>query len=281
MTNKHKLPEIKDVFMQIIEQENELCGSKWPHPTLTAEEAYNTVLQIAEIAQSSTVSRSYNRIYNHDEREFAPESVAGHSNLFQVLYDRFLVYLYGDGFIKTESGYYYREIMEAIRRHDLPENEIGDLPDNGRIYPNKSEQENKYWAEYRNLSPDRYSESERRIEELLYDMRSKETDIGKTLFVADKASAIIHALLCDNNGYPPTMSRHSEYATSKDKYLISTCDALANNGEHYASEMWSVDYFVCRKIAEEDKFGFFTAIIIMFTLMTKGKWYVWRKKQYR
>ena len=44
--------------------------------------------------------------------------------------------------------------------------------------------------------------------------------------------------------------------------------------------MWAVDFFKMRKFNELDGSGFFTAIIVMYTLIVKGHWYTWREKDY-
>lgn len=47
-----------------------------------------------------------------------------------------------------------------------------------------------------------------------------------------------------------------------------------------ASEMWTIDYLKIRKIVDLDTSFFFTAIVVMATLLVNKKWYDWREKDY-
>ena len=53
------------------------------------------------------------------------------------------------------------------------------------------------------------------------------------------------------------------------------------SGFYKASEMWTIDHLKIRELIRLDDDGFFTALIVMYTLMVNGKWYSWREKDYR
>ncbi|MBQ3441436.1 hypothetical protein IJG27_03985 [Candidatus Saccharibacteria bacterium] len=119
-------------------------------------EIFNVAVRLFEIAKSSTVPRSYNAIYNLCMDTFFYESVSAHTNLVSAIVTEALDFCYGCGFggfgketSKTIDGYSYRDIMDTVRLHDIAENEIGDLPDNGsRDEDKKRQKELVYLEEY-------------------------------------------------------------------------------------------------------------------------------------
>ena len=276
----YEVEDLKREYERIIEQEKLLLGSSESYIPLSSEEAYNTTYQILEIASSALVPRGYNSIYNVTDENIAYESVSAHTNLGLALIDRFWMFVYGPDAIKTTDGYSYREVMEAFRRHDLPENIIGDIPDNSsRDDSKKAIAEQDYWQSFSECSPERENESEKRIAELLEAMGKHKTKTGNMLYTADKISAIIITLCYDYHGISPRKSKHGPENSARDLRAMSLCD-FCEQDMCKASEMWTTDYLKLRKIIKFDQYGYFTSIMVMLTLIVNQKWYDWREKDY-
>lgn len=280
-------PELKQEFDRIMQ--NESAIHRWDqYVPLDAERIYNVVSQLDEIAQASVVLRSYNVRYGVTNDRIAYESDGAHTNLMQAMVDRALIHIYGpyfgepgSEFPRTNDGYSYREIMEAIRQHDLPENVIGDIPDNGdRDNDAKSRIEAGYWQSYNGKFHFKEKLFASRVLGLLAEMSTKHRETGRLLFAADKACALFITLAYDELKMSPRMHPTDAYASARDIAEMKLCD---NNYDGYyrASEMWAIDYLRIRKIAKYDDTGFFTAVIVMYTLLINEKWYVWREKDYQ
>ena len=251
-------------------------------------EVYNLTEQIAEIAKSSLLPRGYIERYGLDDSNIAYESIAAHTNLAMALVDRALSYYYGPNFGEPSSewpctidGYSYREIMEAIRIHDLPENDIGDWPDNDSTNgEEKSRLEQRYLQRFYQT----YSHHEQKLGDsatrLFKEMDNSHSVTGRLLHLADKTAAIIITLCYDDAKAPPLIHRDNPTLSERDRQEMEICD-WHKNGFCKASEMWTVDHFRIRKPIELDDDGFFTAIIVMYTLMVNGKWYSWREEDYQ
>ncbi len=265
-------------YIKIIQNEKKLTGKPWKLPN--ANEIGDISYQIAEVAESSLVLRSFNNNYKLTKDKRAFESVGAHTNLMITIVDRALSFLY-----KTESellkeGYSYREIMEAARLHDLPENLIGDKPDNGFTDDcDKKVSERFYYNIFFRKYHWQDPESLNRIRRLLEEMDEKSSRIGKLLYCADKVSAIIITLQCDRYNNPPLLGPKNKIASKRDLEEMSICDGKVR-GLYRASEMWTIDWFKARKLIDYDETGFFTSLIIMRTLQVRGKWYNWREKDY-
>ena len=289
---------IFEEYTRIIEEERKLLSSRLPHgkdPWIlsvieNAGVIYGSTLQIAESAKSSLLPRSYNKIYGLNCDSLAYESVGGHTNLMSALVDRALLFIYGPDFGTvraghpyTIDGFSYREIMEAVRLHDLPENQIGDWPDNGaNDRSKKAALEQNFFREYQKLYPyyeQRYASNKNAIR-LISAMDSHELPTSDLLKVADKAAALLITLCYDSIGKPPVMHKDNPNLSERDIAEMRICDEFSEDGYFKASEMWAVDFFKMRKFNELDGSGFFTAIIVMYTLIVKGRWYTWREKDY-
>lgn len=254
--------------------------------------------QIAEIARNSLVPRSYITRYglekslpeareNGQTVQIVHESVAAHTNLFMALMDRALGSIY-DGTLgspeqqTTSDGYTYREIMEAIRLHDLPENLIGDIPDNGAADGKaKAKLEKDYYSDriYGKYLGFDYKLRDKAFK-LLEESGNLSSATGRLFFCLDKASANIITLTYDSLGLSPTRSFDDPDLSGRDTDEMRACDTILSDGKRLGSEMWMVDFFRLRKINAYDDTGFATAILIMYTLMVHGKWYDWRERDY-
>ncbi len=274
-------PAIARQYNNIMTEEAKLHAENWD--IVNAKEIWGTALQILEYTKASTVLRSYNWNYGLTDPEARTtlESDGGHTNLMSAIVDRALAYRYGPHLRFTEDGYTYREIMEAVRRHDLPENETGDIPDDGaRDEVAKSESDTAYQLKFSRLSPSRELESEKRIRCLLAEMDGQSSPTGKLLYLADKVSAVIAVLACDALGQFPAKHITADDLTVRDIAEMRLCDIEIAYHSYLASEMWSIDYFKARRLVKYDEIGFFTALIVMFTLQVHGRWYSWREADY-
>ena len=119
-------------------------------------EIYYTVWRLMEMAKIAFISRSYNMTYGLFSDDFIFESVGAHTNLVSGIVAHALDFYYGSGFgepnggmLVTPDGYSYRDVMEAVRIHDLAETEYGDIPDNGaRDEDRKDRKEYEYFKHF-------------------------------------------------------------------------------------------------------------------------------------
>ena len=111
-------------------------------------------------------------------------------------------------------------------------------------------------------------------------MQMKDSMTGKMIFLSDKLAALFITLCLDDLGKSPMMALDSFYASKRDKGEMLMCDH-SFKGRHKASEMWAIDFFKMRKIVDLDDTFFFTAMIVMATLIVNGRWYNWREADYQ
>ncbi len=269
---------VEQEYIRIIQNERKLTDNPWRIPS--ANTIGNISYQISEIAEQALVLRSFNNNYKVTKDKRAFESVGAHTNLMMAIVDRAISFLYETESELLEEGYSYREIMEVVRLHDLPENIIGDKPDNGSTDNHSKKVSERYYynAFFRTYSHEN-PEFLSRIRRLLEEMEEKTSRIGKLLYCADKVAAIIIVLQYDRNGNPPLLGPKSKGASKRDLKEMSICDGQIR-GLYRASEMWTIDWLKARKLIDYDETGFFTSLIVMRTLQVHRKWYQWREKDY-
>ncbi|MBR2837089.1 hypothetical protein IKE79_01890 [Candidatus Saccharibacteria bacterium] len=78
----------------------------------------------------------------------------------------------------------------------------------------------------------------------------------------------------------PAMRSVNAPATNRSKEEMHLCE-FTQGGYCRISEMWTTDFFRIRKIVNLDDSGFFTALLVMCTLLVHGHWYNWREADYR
>lgn len=279
-------------FNRIIDSEESISSSPYFAPSCSAKEILGIVQQLECIIKSSFVPRCCTTRYGHfSPKQLAPESVSAHTNLMQIIIDRVLSCRYGPSFDKAEDGFTYREILEVARRHDLPENIIGDIADNGnRNDKSLARTERIYLRAFAQSSPNHETLFEENVRKLQHNMDEKRDFSGRLLYAADKVSAILTTLGYDSQnvqGSLPAMATTFEGASAKEIKAMALCEfrtkCVDETGEHEicrASEMWTIDYFKFRKLYQYDDTGIITAILIMESLIVNGKWYSWREKDY-
>ena len=285
-----------DLYAKIMEQE-EAIHKGWKFDFFArhrAHQIFGDVVQLTEIAKASTIPRSYLKNYNLDSSDIVFESVSAHTNLCRAILSRALddlrFYLdisnvengFSNAQIRDELNHYSdSEIFEAMNIHDLPENDIGDMPDNGTIdQAAKTAGETKYFDHYISLYSRKKPEFGQHVVELVHAMEDPNSIIGQILHLSDKVAAIITTLTYDRLGHPPVMSMTSTAASDKDRKEMAVCDYY-NQGFCKASEMWTMDYFLIRRFVDRDHTGYFTSLIVAATLMANdNKWYDWRTQGY-
>lgn len=279
-----------NVFSDILQHEmdmrpfkpyTDILHMRAPHKEVL--DFYNIAWQILEVAKSSLVSRSYNYSYSLTRENTVWESVGAHTNLVLAIMDYALWYVYGsNSFHHTIDMYSYRHIVEAIRLHDLAENETGDEADNGE---RNEEEKNRIEMEYFKIFTNRYPSTDpnlkNKVLDLLKEMQDKSSPTGKLIYLSDKVSADIITLCLDRENHPPMIRKDSPFVSKRDLEEIALCDFVTDLGYYRASEMWATDFFEVRKLNQYDETFFFTALIVMATLMVHGKWYEWREKSYQ
>ncbi|MDO4612028.1 MAG: HD domain-containing protein [Candidatus Saccharibacteria bacterium] len=246
-------------------------------------EMHDLCWRLLEIAKSAFVQRSFVARYGLPNLGRTNESVSAHTNLLSAMVDAALAYQYGPKCDekKTSDGYSYRQIMEVVRLHDLPEVEFGDMPDNGsRDEEKKQANEMEYLRKFTAYYPSKEGDFVTNVERLILDMQQQSSETGRMLYLADKVAAVLITLAYDSVGKPPMLHGCDKTASKRDKDEMEMCD-WSKMGFHKASEMWTMDLLSMRRITVRfDATGFFTAIIVMMTLMVNDSWYQWREKEY-
>ena len=254
------------------------------------EDFYKMAVRILEVAKSAFVPRGYNKPYGVTSDDFFGESVGAHTNLVVAIATAALDFIYDTAFgnefsasgymVRTVDGYSYREIIETILAHDLPENETGDLADNGsRDEVLKMETEFDYVENWMNSYPGRQIGLSGSVLRLFGEMQMRLGPTGRLIFLADKISAVIVTLALDKEGHSPMILPDDPCLSERDRREIKMCDH-SYNGKYKASEMWTADYFKTRELIKYDDNLFFTALIVMTTLIVNGEWYSWREMDY-
>lgn len=272
---------IFDYYKYIMEKEARLRTGRTTRycdlPIEPPPQMADTTKRILEIAKNNTILRSGNRTGHLTTATMAYESDGGHTNLVRSLVKYgFENYSIRSNYISTYKDYF---IDEAVTWHDLPENETGDIPDNrNRNEAEKLQQENAYF-EQELKSPNKDTTMQ-----LLREMQDKSSPEGRILYVADKLSAIIMMLVYDKLAYDHLCHYPHVYTDEKsiskiDQKEIDMCQKRPN-GSILLSELWTVDFLYGRKIVNYDDGGFYTAILVMATLLVHNEWYEWREKQY-
>ncbi|MBO7657330.1 HD domain-containing protein [Candidatus Saccharibacteria bacterium] len=285
---QNNLERIWSIYEDVMAKERSVAGTEEVYrlsaDNLRAEKVYNMTWQILEATKSEFVSRSYNSRYGLCNDEMVFESVAAHTNLATYILDLALDVFYrvhlGLDELVTFDGYKHREMIEAIRVHDLGENEIGDIPDNGdRDNAEKDSLEMEYFERFMAKYPAERDEFKNNVLKLLGEMQTLSSFDGRLIYMSDKISALLVTLCLDSMGKSPMMKDISPHASARDVEEMKICDYSANRARK-ASEMWAIDFFKMRRLNQYDDTTFFTAIIVMATLMVNGTWYKWREKDY-
>ena len=269
-------------FTDIMKKEQYFAHGNWEYVINNPQEIYGITKQLLEVTRSGMVLRSYIDRYHLSSNKVAYMSIGGHTNLMTTIVDRALTFECHEYETELVYGFSYRTIMEAARRHDLPENLIGDIPDDGNCDTvAKAKQENEYWQNYSSFSPGGEEHNEMHINEILKRMNehnSYNTKVGTLLYLADKLSAILEVLTYDFCGYSPRKHINEEVSRN-DREAMNLCDFFENSFRR-ASEMWTITFLKQRCLPKMDSFGFFTAVLVMATLIINETWYDWREKDY-
>ena len=238
----------------------------------------DTAYRLLQIARNSTVLRSGNIAGRLTHDDIAYESDGGHTNLVQATLNYALDYHYGIG-IGTPR-YSRREISEAVLIHDLPENITGDIADNRqRDEQQKMKIERQFIQDFMLRYDPEYDVLCKHVQELLLEMNNKSTEEGCLLYMADKLSAITMMLCYDEIGVFPSIMPNDPSIAMRAQSEVDAC-ARQFDGTILLSELWTIDYLFGRKLCHYDDSGFFTALLVMQTLLVHKKWYDWRKFQY-
>lgn len=270
---------IADKFYTYMQHEIRILGLKdVPDEILQPEFMFNVAIRTIEVAKNSTVLRVGACMGQLSNDDIAYESDGAHTNLVRAIVDWALDTIYGWG--NPTPNHSRRIFNEAVLIHDLPENETGDTPDNGtRNEKEKRRMEKKYF----NYLLQRYDTHRAvSISQLLEEMETKSTEDGRLLYVADKTAAIFMQLGYEACGIIPyALTTDTRITKSKiNSKAAEICEIPYNNG-HLLSEMFTVDYFIIRDLVQHDDSGFFTALLVMLTLIVHNKWYDWRIADYK
>lgn len=275
---------IQDRYLMILYQEMRFIPANWESYTLltsTPTQMYRIAKRILEIAKNSTVIRSGNITGRLTTDGIAYESDGAHTNLMRAMVDYAIDHVYN--LSDQELPYYNdRVIHEAILLHDLPENLTGDIADNRkRDELQKAEIETQYYTDF----SDNYGDTEKAFYQsvmyLLDEMSKKSSREGCLLYTADKVSAIIMMLAYDQLKLFPHAFANDDSLSNITLRELNLCEMRSPEGGLLLSELWTIDYLCGRNLIQYDKLGFFTALLIMITLIVHGNWYHWRESMYK
>lgn len=272
---------ITDYKEVMLAEKRMLNNPNWDIPP--SDSVFYICNQLEQTIRSCFVLRANSRSPYRNRPALTPETISAHTSIMRKLVDSFMSYTYGPELDSSviPGGYTYREVVEAISRHDLPENDTGDTPDNdNRNEAEKNRIEAEWWKKYATYSLASDYLFDKHVNKLLSEMVHRSTTMGRILYVADKLSAILSSLYLDKYDlHPPRMSPRSRHATLLDREEMSFCDHLDDKG-YKASEMWTIDFLKLRKRVKYDDTGFFTAVLVVYTMMVNQKWYTWRECDY-
>lgn len=275
---------ILDKYTEIMQKEAELKASTANDqnvqclPLERPQQIYNITKRIMEITKNSTVLRSGNITGGLTKDFIAFESDGAHTNLVRALAKYALDSRYG--WDNSPPNYSRSEIDEAIIIHDLPENITGDIPDNrNRDEAKKNRIENEYFDKIFNTYPPSQYPHCWNIKNLLQEMQEKTSPEGRIIYVADKVSAVLMMLHYDWLKLYPSIAPNDPKISKVNLGERVLCE-VQSDGTILLSELWTVDFLFGRNMIQYDDTGFFLAILVMATLCTRGKWYLWREAQY-
>lgn len=282
----NELIDCREKYLEVMEEERKLAENSG-FVVVEPEEAYGTVQRLVEVMGLSFVSRGYNKKYHVSNSNEKFETVAAHTNLATSLLMGFLRWRYASDTTRTADGFSFFSVIEAIKRHDLPENKTGDISDDGnRDEDEKIRVEQAYQCEYSKMAPYRDAKFEIEVLRLLKIMEQHgRPGTGRALYLSDKVSALLITLYLNEIGRPPYATVNTKGITRRDidemKIICRNNPSAKTKTRFLVSEMWAVDYFKSRKIINYDETGYFTSLIVMATLMMNGgKWYLWREQWY-
>ena len=288
------MSNIKDTYLCIMLSELDLNPVSQPYrdAVINADLIDNIAHRVIEVARNSIVLRCCAKYGHITNDEIAYESDGAHTNLVSAIAD------YAMDFIYTLCGrplpYPHRDIIEAIRVHDLPENIFGDQPDNEDMdRAEKLRQEARYWDKLFRMYPIQQALLVKNVKKILNEMECHSTDIGRIVYLSDKIAAIIATLCYDDLEVFSASFMDDANVSGAGREAMEICDEQALCGfqkqsdgttvfkpQYLCSELWTIDYFVGRKLNSYDTTGFFTALLVMITLILKGNWYNWRYQEY-
>lgn len=265
-------------YLNIIHREIQLIKLQKVHPSLYDTVYFqNLAIRVLDNAKSSTILRCCGRMGHLTEEIMAYESVAAHANLVSAIVDYALDYINGFGIMGLQ--YSRRTFAEAIRMHDLPENITGDTPDNStRNEDEKNKEDDDYFRNYISLHPDNVTYRADTLQ-LLTEMQYQSSPEGKIIYLADKLSAIIMNLQYDRSGHSPTATSTDPGISPHNQEAMKICDTVLDGDRYLLSEVWTIDFLVQRRLNRHDETGFFTALLVMSTLLChEGNWYQWPRQ---
>lgn len=271
-----------DEYLRIMKAELNLEPKIASIPTVCSVEDVPFIEDIAHrilaINKSSTVPRCFCHNGNLTTNARAYESVGAHANLTRALVEYALDFW--QGWTDNLPHYTRRIFSEAMLVHDLLENETGDKPDNKlRQEYSKFKEDFEFFREYSKYYEHGGSLIYDYAVELLDEMYEQRTVEGRICYLADKTSAIINNLTYDSLRMPPHAKPNDIGISDLNRKEMKLCD-IRYKGGYLLSEVWTINYFVSRRLQKFDDTGFFTALLVMVTLLTRGKWYKWRNAAY-
>ncbi len=299
----------EELFSRILRNETKIAlqgGTSIFSLNLTISE--KSFLSVSFLKQ---IKQSVNYIYNHAEQGLTPrhvgiksanykgfpvpETIAAHTSVMLAIYDCFKDSLSRHNFRCP------RDVFDmAIRHHDMAENRFVDYANNHYHDYDKIDRdlnEAEFFYKFDQYIPRSLSDTYEKARRLIDEAYSQSTPDGRAFYLCDKLAAIIMPLTSylnyrreiTANGrdnppvIPPIFFTFSENckATPHEKEILKIIrDNCIPTQSIPAYEIYTGDYFGVTKMYRYDDYGFFTDLLIAYTLATTGTWYPWREAKY-
>ena len=250
-------------FDDLISNEKRLNqnSSVWFIPTTT--EMYDFCLCLKEEVLSAKCARKIPFVDQTGVKMH--ESNSSHTNLTLSILDAALIYLFGGDdydLVNLPEGYDYRDIINTAKRLNLFYNKFENPT---------PEQIQKYEITHSLYVPSWNERRELEIKRLLRETRGQSSEIGRIIFLSDIVADIVYHT--ESNVLDPVIVASRKIAKDESVHYD-----YKYRGGFYVSEILAKEYF--DKFAKYDDHGFFTAIVVMITLQTNGRWFSWREELY-
>lgn len=255
------------------------------------------IVQLQDIAASGIARNPFEQNYTDAEitSQKTPSrtpvvTIAAHSALSLSIFERALISHYGADFgepntktDRTEDGYTYREAMEAARIYNLPRLKVKE--DSREIYLSKYIGGYGRGVEFAQHVLQLAGSSEKLANSLSGPANSSENLVGtasateKMLYLADRTSTIFMALYLDMTNRSGVISRGNPLLTDGERTILRSLPSYVGSGVK-TSQFLAYKYLKTDNLPSLDDTGYFTALIIAYTLNVNGTWYHWREEDY-
>ncbi len=262
-------------FKTIYAGEQSLAPNMGKAKQYTSFSLKQSISQLVDIANSGCIKIPFTQNYVSKpllEKNEILESIAAHTELTTALFERALIEAYGEDFgepgaknQRTEDGYSYREAMEAARIYNL--------------YKVQKDDKKLFYGRYVGGYGRGAAFGQQVIKLTVSIGETPTTATEKMLLLADRTATIFLALTKDRRNEPGTISRGHPWLSDEEKDALKKLPLYVKS-DVQVSQYLLYKFFKIDKLTLLDDTGYFTAIIIAYTLNIVGYWPSWREDDY-